>query len=46
MSVYLSNELPQIEQRAGVKFNVKVTPGFTALGLVASSAFAEQNPRS
>jgi NitT/TauT family transport system substrate-binding protein len=48
MSVYLSNELPQIEKRAGVKFNViKVTDfGLNVLGssMYASSAFAEQNP--
>jgi NitT/TauT family transport system substrate-binding protein len=48
MSVYLSNELPQIEKRAGVKFNViKVTDfGLNVLGssMYASNAFAEQNP--
>jgi NitT/TauT family transport system substrate-binding protein len=50
MSVYLSNELPQIEKRAGVKFNViKVTDfGLSVLGssMYASSAFAEQNPET
>jgi NitT/TauT family transport system substrate-binding protein len=48
MSVYLSNELPQIEKRAGVKFNViKVTDfGLNVLGasMYVSSAFAEQKP--
>jgi NitT/TauT family transport system substrate-binding protein len=48
MSVYLSNELPQIEKRAGVKFNViRVTDfGLNVLGssMYVSSAFAEQNP--
>ena len=48
MSVYLSNELPQIEKRAGVKFNVvKVTDfGFNVLGssMYVSNAFAEQKP--
>jgi NitT/TauT family transport system substrate-binding protein len=48
MSVYLSNELPQIEKRAGVKFNViKVTDfGLNVLGssMYVSNAFAEQNP--
>src|SRR5262249_15391400 len=45
MSVYLSNELPQIEKRAGVKFNViKVTDfGLNVLGssMYVSNAFAE-----
>ncbi len=48
MSVYLSNELPQIEKRAGVKFNViRVSDfGLNVLGssMYVSSAFAEQNP--
>src|SRR5436189_4700409 len=48
MSVYLSNELPQIERRAGVKFNVvKVTDfGLNVLGssMYVSNAFAEQKP--
>src|SRR5215831_765348 len=48
MSVYLSNELPQIEKRAGVKFNViKVTDfGLMVLGssMYVSNAFAEQKP--
>ena len=50
MSVYLSNELPQIEKRAGVKFNVlKVTDfGLNLLGssMYVSNAFAEQNPET
>jgi NitT/TauT family transport system substrate-binding protein len=50
MSVYLSNELPQIEKRAGVKFNVlKVTDyGLKVLGasMYVSNAFAEQNPET
>lgn len=48
MSVYLSNELPQIEKRAGVTFNVlKVADfGLNLLGasLIVANAFAEQNP--
>ena len=48
MSVYLSNELPQVEKRAGVKFNViKVTDfGLNVLGssMYVSNAFAEQKP--
>ncbi len=48
MSVYLSNELPQIEKRAGVKFNVvKVTDfGLNVLGssMYVGNAFAEQKP--
>jgi len=48
MSVYLSNELPQIEKRAGVKFNViKVTDfGLSVLGssMYVSNEFAEKNP--
>ena len=47
MSVYLSNELPQIEKRAGVKFNViKVTDfGLSVLGasMYVSNEFAEKN---
>src|SRR5499426_155683 len=50
MSVYLSNEWPQIEKRAGVKFNViKVTDfGLSVLGssMYVSNAFAEQNPET
>lgn len=50
MSVYLSNELPQIEKRAGVKFNViKVTDfGLNVLGssMYVSNAFAQQNPET
>src|SRR6516162_5734349 len=45
MSVYLSNELPQIEKRAGVKFNViKVTDfGLNVLGasMIVGEAFAQ-----
>ena len=48
MSVYLSNELPQLEKRVGAKFNVmKVTDfGLNVLGssMYVSNAFAEQNP--
>jgi NitT/TauT family transport system substrate-binding protein len=48
MSVYLSNELPQIEKRAGVKFNVlRVSEfGLNLLGasVIVGNAFAEQNP--
>lgn len=48
MSVYLSNELPQIEKRAGVAFNVlKVSDfGLNLLGasIYVGNAFAEQNP--
>src|SRR5205814_7945425 len=48
MSVYLSNELPQIEKRAGVKFNViKVTDfGLNVLGsaMYVSNELAEQSP--
>jgi NitT/TauT family transport system substrate-binding protein len=50
MSVYLSNELPQIEKRAGVKFNViKVTDfGLKVLGssMYVSNEFAEKNPET
>jgi NitT/TauT family transport system substrate-binding protein len=41
MSVYLSNELPQIEKRAGVKFNVVNVLGSS---MYVSNAFAEQKP--
>jgi NitT/TauT family transport system substrate-binding protein len=48
MSVYLSNELPQVEKRAGVKFNVlRVSEfGLNLLGasIIVGNAFAEQNP--
>jgi NitT/TauT family transport system substrate-binding protein len=48
MSVYLSNELPQLEKRAGVKFNVlRVSEyGLNLLGasVIVGNAFAEQNP--
>ena len=50
MSVYLSNELPQIEKRAAVKFNViKVTDfGLRVLGssMYVSNEFAEKNPET
>jgi NitT/TauT family transport system substrate-binding protein len=50
MSVYLSNELPQIEKRAGVTFNVlKVSDfGLNLLGasLYVGTAFAEQSPET
>src|SRR5260221_569925 len=50
MWVYLSNELPQIEKRAGVKLNmIKVTDfGLSVLGssMYVSNAFAEQNPET
>ena len=50
MSVYLSNELPQIEKRAAVKFNViKVTDfGLSVLGssMYVSNEFAEKNPET
>jgi NitT/TauT family transport system substrate-binding protein len=50
MSVYLSNELPQLEKRAGVKFNVlRVADyGLNLLGasVIVSNAFAEQNPEA
>jgi len=49
MSVYLSNELPQIEKRAGVTFNIlKVSDfGLNLLGasFIVGNAFAEQNPQ-
>jgi NitT/TauT family transport system substrate-binding protein len=48
MSVYLSNELPQLEKRAGVKFNMlRVSDyGLNLLGasVIVANAFAEQNP--
>jgi NitT/TauT family transport system substrate-binding protein len=50
MSVYLSNEWPQIEKRAGVKFNVlRVSDfGLNLLGasVIVGNAFAEQNPQA
>src|SRR5262249_12716973 len=50
MSLYLSNELPQLEKRAGVTFNVlKVTDfGLNVLGssMYASNEFAEKNPET
>ena len=50
MSVYLSNELPQVEKRAGVKFNVlKVSDfGLNVLGasMMVGNAFAEQSPQT
>jgi len=50
MSVYLSNELPQLEKRAGVKFNVinVADHGLKVLGssMYVSSAFAEKNPET
>ena len=50
MSVYLSNELPQLEKRAGVKFNVlRISDfGLNLLGasIIVGNAFAEQNPET
>jgi NitT/TauT family transport system substrate-binding protein len=50
MSVYLSNELPQIEQRAGVKFNVlKVADyGLQLLGasIIVANDYADKNPET
>ena len=50
MSVYLSNELPQIEQRARVKFNVlKVADyGLQLLGasIIVANDYAEKNPET
>src|SRR5215467_12424715 len=50
MSVYLSNEWPQIEKRANVKFNVlRVSEfGLNLLGasVIVGNAFAEQNPET
>ena len=48
MSVYTTNELPQVEKRAGVKFNMlKVSDfGLSLLGasIYVSNDFAEKNP--
>jgi NitT/TauT family transport system substrate-binding protein len=50
MSVYLSNELPQLEKRAGVRFNtINVSDyGLNVLGasMYVSNAFAEKNPEA
>jgi NitT/TauT family transport system substrate-binding protein len=50
MSVYLSNEWPQIEKRANVKFNVlRVSDfGLNLLGasIIVGNTFAEQNPET
>jgi NitT/TauT family transport system substrate-binding protein len=50
MSVYLSNELPQLEKRVGAKFNVinVADYGLKVLGssMYVSNAFAEQNPEA
>lgn len=50
MSVYLSNELPVIEKRVNVKFNVMRVAdfGLKLLGasLIASNEFAEKNPET
>ena len=50
MSVYLSNEWPQIEKRANVKFNIlRVSDfGLNLLGasIIVGNAFAEQNPET
>ena len=50
MSVYLSNELPQLEKRSGVKFNLlRVSDfGLNLLGasMIVANAFAEQNPET
>ena len=50
MSVYLSNEWPQIEKRANVKFNMlRVSDfGLNLLGasIIVGNAFAEQNPEA
>jgi NitT/TauT family transport system substrate-binding protein len=50
MSVYLSNEWPQIEKRANVKFNVlRVSDfGLNLLGasIIVGNSFAEQNPET
>ena len=50
MSVYLSNELPQLEKRVGVKFNVINVAdfGLKVLGssMYVSNAFAEQSPET
>jgi NitT/TauT family transport system substrate-binding protein len=50
MSVYLSNELPQLEKRAGAKFNLlRVSDfGLNLLGasMIVANAFAGQNPET
>jgi NitT/TauT family transport system substrate-binding protein len=50
MSVYLSNELPQLEKRVGVKFNLLSVSdfGLNLLGasMIVANAFAEQNPKT
>jgi NitT/TauT family transport system substrate-binding protein len=50
MSVYLSNELPQLEKRVGVKFNLLSVSdfGLNLLGasMIVANAFAEQNPET
>ena len=50
MSVYLSNELPQLAKRAGIKFNLlRVSDfGLNLLGasMIVANAFAEQNPEA
>ncbi len=50
MSVYLSNELPQLEKRTGVKFNLlRVSDfGLNLLGasVIVANAFAGQNPET
>src|SRR5258708_8218567 len=50
MSVYLSNEWPQIEKRANVKLNIlRVSDfGLNLLGasVIVGNAFAEQNPET
>jgi NitT/TauT family transport system substrate-binding protein len=50
MSVYLSNEWPQVEKRANVKFNVlRVSDfGLNLLGasIIVGNTFAEQNPET
>jgi len=50
MSVYLSNELPQLEKKSGVKFNLlRVSDfGLDLLGasMIVANAFAEQNPEA
>jgi NitT/TauT family transport system substrate-binding protein len=50
MSVYLSNELPQLEKRSGVKFNLlKVSEfGLNLLGasMIVANGYAEQNPET
>ena len=50
MSVYLSNELPQLEKKAGLKFNLlRISDfGLDLLGasMIVANAFAEQNPET